>query len=234
MAIKTLIIYVVVLILLGIAYKVLKSMFKWVAYIAAVLWILGMVVGVMVYSDATDLKEKFADSEKLFLLEVDGDIETGFHGVMKEKEQPVMLSEEQISKYDEFYDKEEYSSMLGTYYKMFIVNNSAFDDLESVNLGEQELEKEVVFEILQSDDAAAVFSEEVGGKVSMSDSELKGNLFGALIMESMEKEGSIYIVRQIHDGNIRIYPETAMFKFVKYIPISLVNDIGEVVNHGDT
>lgn len=236
MAVQTLIVYIVILIVLGIAYKVLKSVFKGIAYIAGAFWIILMIIGIFVYADATELNEKFAGSEKLFLLDIEGDISAGFYGIMDEKKQPKMLTQEQVEMYDGFYKKEKYASILGSYYKVFIFNESSFSEIDKITFNGYEIDNETLMEILASDNAAGYFSENVLqglAKVSVSDDELKGNLFAMMVSEGMKKKGSIFLVKHIQTGNVQIYPESAMFKFIRYLPTWLLEDMSEVMQDGD-
>jgi len=56
----------------------------------------------------------------------------------------------------------------------------------------------------------------------------KATLFAALVSEEIiANKNPLFFFSQFKDGNIIIYPETALFKTVKLVPIDLFKDIAE-------
>jgi hypothetical protein len=59
--------------------------------------------------------------------------------------------------------------------------------------------------------------------------EFKAMVFAVLFSEAIEKKGTLFIFSEYKKKNIIVYPETAVFKFIKLIPTSFVNNMFEKV-----
>jgi len=65
-----------------------------------------------------------------------------------------------------------------------------------------------------------------------NNAEFKSFLFILLFQRLIERQGPIIIFTQYKEGNVIIYPETMMFKFVKRIP-NILLDRAIKINQGE-
>ncbi len=223
--------------------KMVGTLFKAIMAIFSLLTFAMLIFGLFVYMDANDLKENFADSDKLFLLESNDNIISGFYGVMGEKQTPAFLTEQELEQYNNLYQKNDLQSIQSDkFYKVFIIKKSLFDDIDQgVEMNDVVFTKEDINEILSSDNAVEDIMDLIIAKRELptdseslredmrenfkSDIETKGLLFAALFSEKISDEGPVVLLSELKGKNIMVYPETVVFKLAKTIPISLVEKI---------
>lgn len=233
------------------AFKFLKSIAKAMMIVSLVGLLLIGGASYYVIKDARNFQENWEGSPKLMLLEVDGKLIAGMESTLSAGDGPVMLAEDRIEVLQQSYDVNDHNSMLGENYKIFIMKlGPLMDEIEgeSLDFGDYTLTKTQARRILSSDDAlvemvnVAVDNGDIGEdrkedlrleieKDIGTDTEVKALVFGILIQQISTEKGAdtgLYLLTEYKKGNIIIYPETAMFKLIKYVPNFVLSKAGEM------
>ena len=140
---------------------------------------------------------------------------------------------------NEFNAIEDLDSILGSNYKIFIIKDSAFDDINASiqDLSKQEIDKLIASETpiddyikLQMPDVSSsqlpLARQQVLSQLEIEgDSEFKAALFGSLFSISIEQEGPLFLFDQFKQENVMVHPETMMFKLMKKIPNFILNSV---------
>ncbi|MBR9691918.1 hypothetical protein GOV06_03965 [Candidatus Woesearchaeota archaeon] len=236
------IVLLVLLIIAGlIIFKITKSIFKAIFLASTALTLIILILGSFIVLDANDFRKNFQTQPSIFVLEDDGEISAGFSAVLGEDEfNPDYLLEEKLGTYD----PDNLDELLGENYKIFFVKKQALDSVETVEGGDMKLTKEEIFEMIDSETTIDDFVRSQVKDIPPSqfpalkkqmmeqmnineDAELKGALFGAAFAAAME-DNPLFLFEQYKEGNIIIYPETAMFKFLRKVPLSLLKNMVKV------
>lgn len=241
---------VVVLIIIIAIFKIFKSVFKAIFLISTLFGIVVMVFMILLYQDVADFKTNFPISEKLFLLERDDDLVAGFSGVLGEDEQPNFVPEADLNSYKISFEAGDLETITGDYYKLFIVKSNSFDEITSVEFSEDQLSRDFVFDLLDSqnsiDDYAVFYAQNRGistaalGELKSqmrnqfpSNAEFKGALF-ATLFSTKTQEDNLFLFKEYKQDNIIIYPETMLFRTIKKIPLILMQRFVRVEENGNT
>jgi len=227
-AIITIIIFIVAAIII---FKIVKTILKTIFIILILSFLLTAIFGFFTYNDAIKLKDNLEIESKLMLLQNNEKIIAGFVTTDFEKE-PEFLTITQITEYQNSFKKQDYKKMLGDNYKMFIIDINAFDfDEEELDFVGKEVSKNFLHSVLKSNDPIALYKSKTGvdpALYSINDPvEFKSQAFAILFSEEIEKEGQFFIFNEYKKKNIIIYPETAVFKFIKLIPTSFIKNMFE-------
>lgn len=183
------------------ALKIVTGVMKIAFYALLLIIILSGVFGYFIIKDVHAFNKGITTEENLYLLVDDDVIITGFlvSGLNFTKADSLSVSE--ISKFNNYMKTSEKEKILEGKYKLFMINMSAFpnatlstkDVLKQFTDAEIELPKEI--EILE---------------------ESKSSAFLLLVLGSMKKD-PLFLIKQFKSGNLVVYPETIMFKTLKYI-----------------
>lgn len=233
--------------LLGI-YKLIKLGLTIAGLFSLAISIALLLAGIALYLDVREFSGKFESSPKLFLLQENETILSGFSGVLgKQKEELHFLTEEEVATLQQAYEIKDYKTMKADNYKLFLVTMRAFTNAsELIITDEGTYTKDYFSSLLRSstpldDFAESIISEEnisLDGhatikqdvidelkKTSPTDTEFKASLFGVLLTHATKEQGAFFILQEFQKGNIVIYPESALFKLVKYVPPQYLQQI---------
>ena len=68
-------------------------------------------------------------------------------------------------------------------------------------------------------------NEDVLSNLKSEDSEEKSALFGAIVEDNvLGSKNPMFFFSELRKGNIKVYPETAAFKSMEFIPLSWIKD----------
>ena len=180
-----------------------RKVLKIILLVLLVIGILAGITGYLAYKDAMDLKENFAASPSIYLLDWNGEIAAGFETSMEEAE-PVFLDAQALAAVNDNHEKKDYKEILGDNYKMFVFEKEAFEAVETVEYGGDSHSKEVIYDIFEGDGSA----------------EDKGMAFGVLVSTAGGDKGPLFMIEQYKEGNVKIYPKTIVFDLLKVMPLS--------------
>lgn len=238
-------------------FKIIKSGFKLMSLLGFVVSISVFLFGIFLYVDILDFQDNFENSTKMFLLSDNESIITGFEGTMKSSaDKPLFLSNEELDELSELYTIKDYSQMLGDNFKLFIINENSFnnlqanitiendqftlDEIQNFIKSEQPIESYVDY-VLESEgitENKELIKEEFIKtiKSELGDDDIfKAMLFGNMISSAMETKGPLFLLINFQYGRIMIEKETLLFKTIKYIPPKYLESLMEEENkNGNT
>ena len=227
-SIITIIIFIVVAIII---FKIVKTILKTILIVLILGFLLTAIFGFFTYQDAVELKDNLETKPKLMLLQDNEKIIAGFVATDFEEEAE-FLTINQITEYQNSFKKQDYKKMLGNNYKMFIIEIKAFDfDDEELDFIGKKVSKNILYSVLKSNDPITLYKSKTNvdpALYGISDHvEFKAMVFAVLFSEEIEKKSTLFIFSEYKKKNIMVYPETPVFKFIKLIPTSFVNNMFE-------
>lgn len=198
---------IVAVVVLVFIWGVFKKLFKLLFYVGIIISLLMAANLYFIYQDFQDLRENFASSEKKVILK-DGDkILTG----LLLNEDTNLMTNAQLNEYSSYLIDSDYEKILDDSYKLMIFDVEIISNLDDeIEIENQIFTREQLVTTLKSgnnDEKAALFS------VILAD-------------EILSSRNPLLFFSEFKKGNIIIYPETALFKTVKIIPVSFIKDIG--------
>ena len=223
---------------------VIRLILKTISIIVSISFIVSLLFGYFVYKDINDLRANWPDSDKLVLLANDK-IYAGMITTFSDTEEaPTFI--ENLEDYQTAYENEDYDTIKGSNYKLFILKVGMFEKTdESFDLGGFTVTKKDAIEAIESDSPVeavidslvllgelpeeqkellrAQLNNEGGGDLA-----LKGVLFGLLLQDAMSGD-ALFLIKEIQNGNIVVYPEGTIFKLVRLAPISLIESLAKKV-----
>jgi len=205
----SIIVFVLVLVLI---WGVFKKLFKIMFYAGILISLLLAANLYFIYLDFKDLRENFGVSEKKVILVDGNEVLTGL--LMGEDTE--LLTNTQLRDYSSSLRNKDYEDILGDSYKLMVFDISIIENLD----------KEIEIEDIKitTDEAAVTL------KSDTSEPNEKASLFSVILAdEIITSKNPLFFFSEFKDGNIIIYPETALFKTVKLIPLSFIRDVGEKI-----
>jgi len=201
----SIIVFIVVLVLI---WGIFKSLFK-LMFIAGIIISLLIAINLFfIYQDFKDLRENFTVSEKKIILVDDNKVLTG----LLMGEEIDFLMDSQLEAYSSSLINNNYEKILGNSYKLMVFDIDIISKLDSdLDFGVIQMTTDEAVSTLRSDFASP---------------EEKASLFSILLAdEILSSTNPILFLTEFKNGNIMIYPETILFKTVKFIPLSLIKDV---------
>ncbi|RJQ15860.1 hypothetical protein C4573_06945 [Candidatus Woesearchaeota archaeon] len=226
--------------------KLVKNVLKVILYVVFLTGLVLLVTGFLVVTDAKNFKNNMQNSSNTFILVKDKTVMAGMVVDRSQLQQATYLSKETINTFQEYYQNRSLDKLKGKTYKLFILNWSLMDDVKT-NLSLQgfTLSSADVQKILQSNnaihDAASLISQryhapEIQNAVKIqltadfkTDQQLKDAVF-ALYFNELFTGKALNMVKSIKNEEIVVYPETALFSAIHFVPSGWINDALEVRN----
>lgn len=234
------VVIVLFFVLAVIAFKILKSALKAFSLVFLIAVILVAAASFFVYKDIGEFSQNWQNSSKLILLESDGVIEaviqTTFTG-----DEPVMMKDDGLGIIKTAYAAKELKTIKGDNYKVIIIKLEpmlAQMESEEIILGDN-ISKADAAGIIKADNAlsemeriSAEQGKNIMPKENMDNSQIKSAVFAVLVKQLAEEKGSefgIYLLKGYKAGNIIIYPETALFRLIKFLPDFIINKMSGMI-----
>lgn len=213
MALEKILVVIAIAFVVFIIWGYLEKFVRILFYIGIVALLIIAAISFFIYKDVMDLKESFALSTKKVIL-VDGDKAiAGF--LLNGKDNAI--EEYDLEKISYYLSQKDYNKILGSSYKLFIFDISIISDLdEEIIAGQEKIKRDYVISALKSSN----FETSLQQKTDLFEDILTGN-----ILDSK----ATFIFSELKKGNIRVYPETALFKAVKFVPMPFVKDMSKKV-----
>ena len=202
------IVFVLVLVFIwGIAKRLVKIMF----YAGIIIFLLLAANLFFIYQDFKDLRENFGVSEKKVILKDENEILTGL--VLNEDTN--LMTNKQLNDYSSYLRNNDYDKILDDSYKLMVFDVDIISNLDA--------EIEFGNELITTDESITILK-------TSGNKEDKASLFSILLEdEILSSRNPLFFFSEFKKGNIIIYPETALFKTIKFIPLSLIEDIGKKI-----
>ena len=235
-------IIIIILVLFGIAvfFRLIKNVFKAAIYVFVLLAIVLFVAGVWVYTDAAEFRKNIQEKPLTFILVEDDEMLAGTKILNMRDVDYLLFSNSTISEYQEYFNNKNFEKIRGDSYKLFVFNFSVLENYKkNFSYRKYNITHEEAMTFLKSDmpidDAVDYFAKaynqendvfKEGFKEELLDSfendhKFKGALFSFFVADMLPTQ-TLYIVKNMKSKEITVYPETAMFKALNYIPESWV------------
>ena len=208
MAFEIIIVIAVFVLVLVFIWGIIKRMVKIIFYAGIIILLVFAAYSYFIYKDFTDLKENFGASEKKVIMVENN---KAIAGLLLGKEKGTLASAE-LERYSSYLQDKNYDEILGNSYKLIILNTGIIIDLgNKIEVGGSIIKNEDVLSNLKSED-----------------SEEKSALFGAIVEDNvLGSKNPMFFFSELRKGNIKVYPETAAFKTMEFIPLSWIKDAGK-------
>jgi len=212
MPLEQIITIIIIVLVIVFVWGIFKKLFKLLFYAGIIISLLLAANLYFIYQDFQDLRENFSVSEKKVILVDDNVVLTG----LLMGEEVDLIPNSRLIDYSSSLKNNNYEEILGDSYKLMVFDIDIIENLDKdIDLG---------IETVTSDEAAATL------KSDTSSSQEKAALFSVILTdEILTSKNPLFFFSEFKDGNIIIYPETALFKTVKLIPLSFIKDVGEKI-----
>ena len=124
--------------------------------------IIVVVLSVMVFNDAKDVKENFAGSTSVFLLQQDKTVNAGFYTKFIEGADPSFIDEAKLNSFKGNFEGKKYEAIQGNHYKIFFMKEKAFDDDIVIKIGDKEIKKQEALDMIASENPIESYAEDDG------------------------------------------------------------------------
>ncbi|MDP6265772.1 MAG: hypothetical protein QF584_03295 [Candidatus Woesearchaeota archaeon] len=202
---------IIITLIIVLVWGIFKRLFKLMFYAGIIIFLLLAANTYFIYQDFKDFRENFAVSEKKVILK-DGDvILTG----LVLNEDTGLMADKQLNDYSSYLRNNDYESILGDSYKLMVFDVDIISKLDAeIELGDK---------TITSDEAIVMLKSE-------SNPEMKAAVFSVILAdEILSSRNPLFFFSGLKEGNIMIYPETALFKTIKLIPLSLIENVGKKI-----
>ena len=189
-----------------------KKLLKLLFYAGIIISLILAVNIFFVYLDFNDLRKNFGVSEKKVILKDDRGILTG----LLLDDDAKLMTDKQLDDYSSYLKNNNYEKILGDSYKLMIFDVNIIKNLDDeIVIGGQTITPNEAIKILKSKN---------------NNAEEKAALFSTILSdEILSSRNPLFFFSEFKNGNIVIYPETTLFKTMKFIPLSLMEDIGKKI-----
>ena len=202
------IIAIIVFVLVSVfIWGIVKKLFKIMFYVGLVIFLMIAANLFFIFQDFNDFRQNFGVSEKKVILKDEDRILTGL--VLDEDTN--MMTNTQLNDYSSYLRTDDLDKILGDSYKLMIFDVDIISNLDT----------EIDFENgITTDEAITI--------LNTGSSEEKAEVFSIILAdEILSSRNPLFFLSEFKEGNIMIYPETALFKTIKFIPLSFIGDIGK-------
>jgi len=181
---------------------------------------------VFLFLDAKDFVANFESGKKVFMLEDNSVVKSA---IILQNNTPIILYQPEIDQYSAYLKDNDLALVKGDAYKLIMINMQSIEDLPDFEVKYESLtfSKEESLKILTDDAYAEYLKKEKYGSDSMYNFKSIYDMRALILSEILTKhffsqQGQSNLVVQLKNGNVRIYPETLIFKIVKIMPSSWI------------
>lgn len=196
---------ILAIILIVLVIKFVHSILKAAIYFAIILAIFSAIAGYFIYKDANELSLGLSQNSTMFVLKDNKTIIAAFTMDKMNISTARSFDKSQLSTLQASMDKKEYGKMIGTSYKLFIIDKSAFPKTEKFDTN-------VVVEALK-DEKELKLLDQIKPK-TMPDS--KAAAFAMLVLYGI-KEDPGFLLKEYQNGTLTMYPENLSFKIYRML-----------------
>ncbi len=252
----TIIILIVVLILIGIIFRMVINFLKlgWLINLIKITlflcFILTILFGYFLIKDSIDFKNNFSNSTSTFLLYDHTTLLSGiqFNPKASGQDRFVMISFDVLKDMEKDYEKNKISEIKKENYKLIVFSLETFDDADNYQFeidNQTNLTNEEAKLIVLSSDAREDFAQLMSAKQNIpidqmryrfslaKQEDIKGYFFASIIDYYFNPKNSKEFIKEIRAEKIKIYDETFLFKSIKYIPEFMADELGITGNENN-
>lgn len=211
---------VIYIIFICIAYFILNNFWKAFFSTGVIFAILGIVLGIFLFLDAQDIQENFQTKEKIIILEHNKMVSAGF----RSGREAVSIDARILANYSEALKNSEHDQIIGEDYRIIIYSLSLIEELDnfSITILETEFDKQEIVKIMRNEGKADYWAQ----KLFVEDyHQLRNIIFSELMNQKLSgPENTEVFIKGLKSGEIKIYPETMVFKTIKFLPGSWIEE----------
>jgi hypothetical protein len=229
----------IALFVLSFFFKVLKLVFKIFFVANLVLFLVGGILGYLVYQDFIDLKTNFPTDDKIILLEHNEEYLAGMEiseiSLETEGNESDDLPLTPIGQNTlEEYNNAELENILDDNYKVIVIKSDFFTNVPEIEFEDGlKFETQELIDVIAANnspnefaklisDSTAKLSEQLG--IDQTDERFDDTLLIFMTISVLQNEGPQHIIKELNTGNLIIYPETITFKMINYIPENMFGE----------
>ena len=176
-----------------------------------------LITGYSVSKDFSDISHHLGDSKNLFLISIDGTIETGY---VVEGNTSNGLTQAELEPYQhktDFFDQVQY-------YKIFVIKDSALESItaQKTVLNGHEITQDQLKSVLRSNDPQTLFEQITQLHVTEPSDP---SLFKLFVLNRFMNSDDIFgipLILSINEGNAEVFPKTPAIRFLEEIPTSFL------------
>jgi hypothetical protein len=175
-----------------------------------------------VFLDVKDIKNNFQDSSKVIFL---NDKDEFISGLTISPQATSYIKSDILPHYAELYREKNYETLKAENYKLMIISLDIVNDLpqDAIAFNGITMAKEEISKLLAAPDPAAFFP-----GYDATDDEIKAALFSELISQGiMNPQYPLFFFEEYKKGAIFVYPETAVFKIMRFLPLDSIKSVVE-------
>ena len=222
---------------ISLAFILIKGILKAAMISLVIIFVVLAASAFFIIKDVSDLKDNLMTGDKLMVLKEKNNVLSAFS--FKNLSGSEGLKNEDSQTIRDSVAKGDFSALTGNYYKVFVFEYSAFNQsLENGISFEAEgkgiiLSKDDVHEILTSDAPLDIILYKMGVPDAQKDMAInefmqnlkitsqegiKSYIFAMMIQDIIKDEGPTKLIILLKKNEIRVYPNTAVFRAIKLVP----------------
>lgn len=227
--------------------KLLKSVLKALSVVVIIFVVIGVVIGIIIYSDLNNF-EKLVSGKKVILYQENNNFKAGVEipqitevNQVLVKGTVVHYSEQELSNFDTIYSNDELESITPEDGLLIIAKSDSIKNESSLKF------EDITFNLSSDDFERIIGSETVDEEISIltkdlnessaeklrtyvsynfdSAQKVKNIIFYEIFLESAKENTGLFLIKNIRDNNIEVFPEFTSFKSFQFIPIGLSDTI---------
>ena len=219
-------------------FKVGKGVIQGLLLVSAVLSIVAAVAGGFVVKDALELKDNFQTSDNMLLLS-DNDWAKLTAGMVVKGQAAGQagqaaegnvkaLTVSELEMLNPKFAKKDYDALRGKNYKLIIIKESSVTGSlpDSIEAGVAAADEGTEGAAVGAGGKMKISSEDVLKQLKESGGEERAAMLAALLSLRVNQD-PVFIISEYKKDNVIVYPETAVFKAIKLIPLSLFKGVAE-------
>ena len=206
-------------------HKILKV----ILFVIGFCFFISIILGVFIFLDAKQFQEKMENNNILFIL-LNGDKPIALIPVGNGAKDLMISEQETINSK---IINNNYKDLTKDYFKLLFIDIKLLSSIKEENFeqGSFKITKEQAYQALISDDPFRVLGlNENNVPADLTVPKLKMTIF-MITMQKQIMENPVFLLKEFKAGNIKVYKETIMFRFIRYIPTSVVE---KLINKGET
>ena len=209
MVLEQIITIIVVVLVLVFVWGIVKKLFKIMFYAGLIIFLLISANLFFIFQDFNDFRQNFGVSEKKVILKDEDRVLTGL--VLDEDTN--LMTNTQLNDYSSYLTTDDFDKILGDSYKLLIFDIDIISNLDN----------EIDFENgITTDEAITI--------LNTGSSEEKATVFSIILAdEILSSRNPLFFLSEFKEGNIMIYPETALFKAARIIPLTFIKETAKSI-----